>query len=554
MALARLEASPLNQVAVMAMASNNKRNQSSEVLLALSHCSSATLQKRLFSKGDDHDKVAQLAPTTTTATDPLRCIQTALLMYSLKRRQQQQQSSAGNFRLVIFLCSLPTAEKGCSRERLILLAGELRQSQAVQADVIVFGQQDEVDAIGGLFQPFVDVLGEGSQLLRVVHQQQQQQQQETFLRTVFSRLRSLQGQGRVVSSTEGELDEDLLMALELSLLKGVDPPAKQKESRKETLVIEKTTAKKSLPEDVKKNKTPPSPPPPPPKVPPLPISSLKRRFLSVCKKSAPDMSKKKAPAAAAAKVKAVCAEQGKSSSPKSGRALPVASSSSSSSSAAEKEAKPKSHLKSRISFASYAAKCNDQAQRNKSIKSDKRTVKRTAFKRGTFTTGSSPKTARTKKQFGSGKSGRSSKRGGGTAAPFTSPTSLRYKHNSWTYRNPNLYYSPKAINSTSSPTKEQTKKKKKVRSAEPKKAKVAVALKHRRAQNISSMINAKLHSINTAYSGKICQNQENSEKTKKKKAEKVGDTKSTQSTKEKSSTASKSEKTAAAPTGKTPKR
>ncbi|KAH9409072.1 26S proteasome non-ATPase regulatory subunit 4 [Tyrophagus putrescentiae] len=374
MALARLNASPLNQVAVIAMASSNKRNQSSEVLLALSHCSSATLQKRLFCKGDDDDKVAQTV--MTTAADPLRCIQTALLMYNLKRRQQQQ-SSAGNLRLVIFLCSLPTAEKGCSRERLILLAGKLRQSQAVQADVIVFGQQDEVDAIGGLFQPFVDALGEGSQLLRVVHQQQQQQQQETFLRTVFSRLRSLQGQGRVVSSTEGELDEDLLMALELSLLK----------------------------------------------------------------------------------------------------------------------------------------------------------------------------------EFGSGKSGRSSKRGSGTAALFTSPTSLRYKHNSWTYRNPNLYYSPKAINSTSSPTKEQTKKKEKVRSAAPKKAKVAVALKHRRAQNISSMINAKLHSINTAHSGKICQNQKNSEKTKKKKkAEKVGDTKSTQSTKEKSSTASKSEKTAAAPTGKTPKR
>ena len=190
----RIQANHENLVAVMAM--GGKRP---EVVIPLSR-NTSELQRKLFA----------VQPAGTA--DPLTTIRIAQLIYQAKKRKKTNLE----LRLMLFLGSLPTAVTN-GHTRLLELARQLRQNN-VKVDMVAFGAPDETGPIVELFQPFVDELGESSQLVIAKPSQD-------FYSVVFNKLNSLIGQGRVnipglTSPDVGfmdEADQDLMMAIMLSL-------------------------------------------------------------------------------------------------------------------------------------------------------------------------------------------------------------------------------------------------------------------------------------------------------------------------------------------------
>lgn len=209
--------------------------QANSVLVTLSN--DLITLKRLFSIKPSSSS------SSGTFANPVRSIRTARLMYNLRRRHQapwEQRNSS--LRLVIFICSIPR----CSGEgggddisaQLASLASQLREDHQVQVDVIVFGQAAEVNIASSLLQPFVEALGEGSQLLRITADQGNQDH-HNFLRTVFSSLRSL---------SEHRLENfDLRMAIELSLAEKTRAEQQQQKTVKTAGKVRSPLTKKSEP-------------------------------------------------------------------------------------------------------------------------------------------------------------------------------------------------------------------------------------------------------------------------------------------------------------------
>ena len=189
----RLEASHENMVAVMTM--GGKRP---EVVLSLSR-NSSELQRKLFE--------VQMSGTTA---DPLTTIRIAQLITQAKKRKNKNLK----MRLMIFLGSVPSNATN-EQARLLDMVDKLRKID-LKLDIVAFGSLEETQQICSMFQPLINGLGNGSQMVII-------NKNKDFIDTIFNKLDSLAGLGRLdmpgmwTTTINEEADEDLMKAIMMSL-------------------------------------------------------------------------------------------------------------------------------------------------------------------------------------------------------------------------------------------------------------------------------------------------------------------------------------------------